>query len=465
MSCLPLPFAMQKIVDLCKKALQSVCFLGLITAWSEHLDIALPTRLLVKPLYISRIHTDPSEWDWRYFDELRAVLEFDFNHGGFASVAAIRQELEDTFDWADLRNKFPVTEWKKHSFPFVLAIEVNQKQLVLTAFDVGKQTCKTYPKISLSGKLETDRRLIHRLSDAIHKDLFGTEGIASLRILYAHRSPNIASNGLGWLSEIWISDSDGANAKQVTFENGYCLSPGFFPKVGDDPEFFYVYNNEGQTKIYKASLSKPQGELLVSLRGNQVLPSASSLGNQIAFITDVAGRPDLFIQKLDARKRMLGKARQLFSAPKATQASPTFSPDGKQIAFVSDKDGPPRIYLLDVPGTKTTQRIKPKLLTTKNRENTSPAWSPDGRKLAYSAKVDGVRQIWIYDFETQSEMQLTSGPEGKENPAWAPNSFHLLYNTETNDHCELHLIHLNDPKPTLVSKGPGQKRFPCWETR
>ena len=442
-----------------------VSLLFVVALWSENLEIALETRSNVKPLYISRIHTDPSEWDWRYFDELRGILEYDLNQCGSASVAPIVQELEDTFDWADLKMSFKLEKWSKERFPFVLGIEVNKKQLSLTAFDIEQGTSKKYPPISLSGRIETDRRTVHRLADALQKDLFGIEGISSLRIVFAQREKNKSSEGLSWLSEIWISDSDGANPRQLTAEKGYCLSPIFLPKAGDDPEFLYVFNNEGQSKIFHACLSRPQGHPTVSLRGNQALPAITKKGNQLAFITDVAGRPDLFVQSLDSKRQMIGKARQLYSAPRATQASPTFSPDGKKIAFVSDKDGPPRIYWLDVPDPKETKRAKPILLTTKNRENTSPAWSPDGKKLAYAAKSDGVRQIWIYDFETMEETQLTTGPETKENPAWAPDSLHLLYNTESDTSSELHVINLLQPVSIQISKGPGQKRFGCWETR
>jgi len=439
--------------------------LAAFALWGEQIEVKLATQSHVKPLYMTRIHTDPSEWDWRYFDELRGVLEFDLNNSGIASVAPITQELEETFDWADLKKGFKPERWVKEKFPFVLAVEVNSKQLSLTAFNIEHATSKKYPPISLSGRIETDRRTIHRLADALQNDLFGIEGISSLRILYAQREKNKSAAGLSWLSEIWICDSDGANARQLTFEGGYCLSPLFLPKTSEDPEFLYVFNNEGQSKILYSCLSRPQGRPAITLRGNQALPAVSKKGNQIAFITDVAGRPDLFLQTIDAKREMIGKARQIYSSPRATQASPTFSPDGKKIAFVSDKDGSPRIYLLDIPGAKETQRPKPILLTTKNRENTSPAWSPDGKKLAYAAKVDGVRQIWIYDFDTGEEQQISTGPETKENPAWAPDSIHLLYNTEQDERSELYLINLFQPDPIQITKGPGQKRFPCWETR
>ncbi len=441
----------------------SIFFISFL--YSENLEVSLTTRSHVKPLYISRVHTDPQEWDWRYFEELRGVLEFDLNTSGFANIAQIVQELEDTFDWSDLRTNFKLELWSRERFAYVLTIEVHLQQLSVTIFDIEKETSKSYPLIALSGKLETDRRMIHRLADVIQKDLFGVEGIASLRILYAQREPNKWTNGLRWVSEIWICDSDGANARKLTSENGYCLSPVFLPKQGTDLEFIYVFNDEGQSKIFRSCLSRPQGKPAIVLRGNHTLPAISQNGNQIAFISDAAGRPDLFIQNLDAKREAIGKARQLYSSPRATQASPTFSPDGKKLAFVSDKDGPPRIYVLNIPGKTDTKRPKPLLLTIKNRENTCPAWSPDGKKLAYAAKTDGVRQIWIYDFETQEERQLTTGPKTKENPVWAPDNNHLVYNTETSESCELYLINLLQPDPIRISKGSGQKRFPYWETR
>lgn len=422
---------------------------------SQDLEVRLATRTSLKPVYLSNLHTE--DYDWRAAEDLRAILEFDLNAGGFCSVAPRQDNLEANLQFSDVKSNFDLALWKKEKIPYCLALSANQNKLELTAFNIEKGTSKKYPPVSI------DRHSFHKLMDTVHKDLFGKEGIASLRLIYTQRTKNMTEKGLDWLSEIWISDADGGNARQVTSEKSYCLSPYFLPNSAE--EFFYVSEKSGQSKIYRASLSKPRGELMVELRGNQALPSLTKKGTQMAFITDVAGRPDLFVQNFDSNGKMAGKARQLYSAPRATQATPTYSPDGRQLAFVSDKDGPPRIYLLDVISPKETKRIRPQLLTKKNRENTSPSWSPDGTKLAYSAKVDGVRQIWVYDFLTEEEVQLTTGPENKENPSWAPDSFHLVYNTESEDTCELYLTHLNQAEPLQISKGPGQKRFASWQSR
>ncbi len=411
----------------------------------QELEVHLATRSLLKPIYLSSFGSDFEEW--------RRILEFDLNANGFCSVVQKRNDLEEMLHFPDVRANFNLAAWRKEKIRFCLVACVSQNQLELTAFNIEQGTSKKYSPILL------ERKAIHRFADALQKDLFGKEGIASLRLIYTQRTKNGTEKGHEWLSEIWISDSDGANARQITSENSYCLSPYFLPNRTD--EFFYVSEKSGQSKIYRASLSNPKGQLMVDLRGNQALPSLSKKGTQIAFITDAAGRPDLFIQNLDEKGCAIGKARQLFSSPRATQATPTYSPEGKQIAFVSDKDGPPRIYAIDI----GAESPRPRLLTKKNRENTSPAWSPDGTKLAYSAKVDGVRQIWVYDFLTEEETPLTTGSGIKENPSWAPDSFHLVYNTENEEGCELYLIHLNGGEPIQITKGPGQKRFASWELR
>lgn len=224
--------------------------------------------------------------------------------------------------------------------------------------------------------------------------------------------------------------------------------------------FLYVSYINGQPKIIVAPFRNPKGDTLIELRGSQALPSISPTLNYISFISDAAGRPDLFLYSLqDQRKPM-----QLFSSSRATQAASSFSPDGKKIAFVSDKDGPPRIYLLEIPrGNRTFKTPKTSLLTKKNRQNTSPSWSPDGTKLAYSAKTDGIRQIWIYDFERDEELQCTFGHINMENPYWACDSKHLVFNSEDDFISELYMMNIYQKDPKKISRGSGDKRFPAFE--
>jgi TolB protein len=362
---------------------------------------------------------------------------------------------------ADIKRHFNLNAWRKEKVPFVLCSVVNESGFRIIAFDVEKGSSKQYDPITLTGALDLDRKQIHKLADAIHKDLFDVEGIASSRLVYSQRE----KKGDGpWRCEIFTSDFDGANGEQITFENDYCVTPCFFPNtIGRvDPSFYFVSYKTGQSKIYRSTLNGKKSEMVFDLGGNQLLPAINGKASQMAFISDIGGRPDLFLQNIDAVGSLAGKPRQIYSAPRATQASPTFSPDGRKIAFVSDKDGPPRIYMMDL---VKVSKARPHMLTKKNRENTSPAWSPNGEMIAYSAKVDGVRQIWIYHFDTEEETPLTTGPLNKENPSWASDSLHLVYNTDNEDAGELFLIDLNQKTPVQITKGNGQKRFANFETK
>ena len=431
----------------------------------QELEVRLETKVPLKPIYLSRIHASSDQTDCRYPEELRSVLAFDLANNGYSSIITPREDAEQKISWADPRSHIDSAFWKKERISFVIAVEVRPNSLIATVNNIEKSASKRYPEIALTGQGHIDRPAIHKLADAIQKDLFGTQGIASLRIIFSQRLNNNESAGHRWVSEIWTSDWDGANAKRHSFGNGYCMSPCFLPQSIAAQGYFFAATDRGQSKIYRGSLLDNKTDEWIHLRGNQLLPALSKDGSKIAFISDAAGRPDLFIQYLDAHGKESGKPCQLFSAPSATQASPTFSPDGRKIAFVSDKSGSPRIYMMEIHDPRESKHRELQLLTRKNRENTSPAWSPDGKKLAYSARTDGVRQIWIYDFTTQEEWQLTSSGENKENAAWAPDSLHLIYNTETHDVSELYIINLHQQEPVRINLGFGQKRFASWQQK
>ncbi len=329
--------------------------------------------------------------------------------------------------------------------------------------DAHKQSLKKFEKIPLTGNLSKDRITIHKLSDAITQALFNAQGVASSRLLYSLQVKNTVSEDTQWIAEIWECDWDGANSRPVTQDKSYNVSPAFVASNNKNDTFLYVSYQLSQPKVYLGSVSKRTRTRLLSLKGNQLLPALSPQRDRVAFISDAAGRPDLFVQKLSPRGTEEGKAIQLFSYPNSTQASPTFSPDGKKIAFVSDKDGRPRIYIINANSSR--KRPESKLLTKKNPESSCPNWSPDGLKIAYSAKTSGVRQIWFYDLVNDEEKQLTFGPGNKENPYWAPDSLHLVFNSTDSDVSELYTVNLNQPDAVKITSGSGKKHYPTWGKR
>ncbi len=427
---------------------------------SDVITIELQKECYLTPIYIENTHAVSTELSQNYLSEIEEILRFDYDNNGRTRVIS----QKDIGDGSYKQNRI-AKEWQLFGVEYVLKLSLSGQYLTVSVLSTREDQICFAEEIKLSDNLDQDRLSIHKCSQNIHQALFDEKGIYLSKLLYTLKTKRALFPNQPWVSEVYQCDWDGGCVKQMTNESNYCVTPSYLKTEGRkaDESFFYVSYEIGQPKIYWSDFSGSEKKRLTHLRGNQLMPAVSPKGDQVAFINDAPGNPELFVQDFKPRVGGIGKPRQIFSCKRGVQASPTYSPDGKQIAFVSNKDGSPKIYVLRIPREGASQKDnKPRLISEANRENTRPAWSPDGTKLAYISKVEGVRQIWIYDFSTRKEWQLTYGPGNKENPVWAFNSLHLAFNSVGNASCELYLVNLNQPKAVRIKPSKGLKRFPVW---
>lgn len=431
---------------------------------NDSLIVPLETSSSHMPIYLSPIFESKSSFPTAYLEKLHKILSFDLNHNGMSKVVQRDPKLNQLAKENNFLDPPSLLLWKNKKYPYAITMSAHQDQLSLKIVSFYGNWIKEINNVSLTGVENEDRKTIHQLSDTIYKLFFGTSGIATSKILYTLREKIPDKNE--WNSSIWECDYDGGNARQVLFNEGYCVTPQYLhPEDGKRTGyFFYVSYKNGQPKIYLASLKDGTVQRFSLLKGNQLMPTLSPKRNLVAFISDVTGNPDLFIQSFSPDKGAIGKPRQIFYAKQCTQGTPSFDPTGKKLAFVSNKDGSPRIYILTIPSEPSSlDQIDVKLMNKFRRDCTAPAWSPDGKKIAYCARVDGTRQIFMYDLKANKETQVTKGALDKENPSWAPNSMHLVYNTTNENQSNLYIVNLNSLESIKITSGIGEKRFPSWE--
>src|SRR4029078_68285 len=68
---------------------------------------------------------------------------------------------------------------------------------------------------------------------------------------------------------------------------------------------------------------------------------------------------------------------------------PTWSPSGAEIAFTSFAQGTPDLYIVPASGGR------PRVLSSRPGLNMGASWSPDGTKIACTLSQDGNSEIYL----------------------------------------------------------------------
>ncbi|ANH78583.1 Tol-Pal system protein TolB [Candidatus Chlamydia sanziniae] len=335
-----------------------------------------------------------------------------------------------------------------------LSLQLSYPNLTIMLLQQSK-TPRTLCSLCLSQNLASDRQHIHQVADKVHHMLTGIPGISAGKIVFSLSKSSF--NQELKQGELWTIDYDGANLHPVSSEDSLSITPKWLD-ISTSSSYFYVSYKYGIPKIFLGSLENTEGKKVLSMKGNQFMPTFSAKKKLLAFVADTHGNPDLFLQSFSPSLGPLGYPQRLLNETFGTQGNPTFNPEGSKLVFVSNKDGRPRLYIMSLSPEPQT----PRLLTKKYRNSSCPAWSPDGKKIAFCSVIHGVRQICIYDLSSGEDYQLTTSSMNKENPSWAIDSRHLIFSAGHPEESELYLLSLVTKKTRKIVIGVGEKRFPSW---
>jgi TolB protein len=313
-----------------------------------------------------------------------------------------------------------------------------QLKVEVRLFDVfsGKQL---YGKRGVDS-LERSRYLMHRLGDEIIFTLTGHPGPFLTKIAFVGTSTAH--------KEIYISDYDGHNLKQITRYNTITLSPGWSPS-GD--RMIYTSFRNSATALFMHDMIKGSATKISDRRGLNIAAAWKPNGRELALTLTISGNPDIFLIDIT------GKILRRLTKNWGIDVSPTFSPDGKKMAFVSNRSGSPQIYVLDL----ITNQVE--RLTFEGNYNTSPAWSKLDR-IAFSSSSDG-RPFDIYTISPDGRVlhRVTQDQNNNEDPCWSPDGRYIAFGSNRKGgNYHIFIANANGQNQRQVTFFKGDQLSPSW---
>lgn len=286
------------------------------------------------------------------------------------------------------------------------------------------------------------RRIAHKISDAVYKQLTGEDGYFDTRIVF------VAESGVRGkrISRLAIMDQDGANPSYLS-DGGYIvMTPRFSTNT---QEITYTALRPDSARIYLFNIETARHEVLGQAAGMVFAPRFSPDGQKVAFSLSRNGNTDIFVKDLRS-----GAQTRLTDDP-AIDTSPSYSPDGSKIVFNSDRGGSPQLYIMNADGSNQ------KRLSYGAGRYTTPVWSPRGDLIAFTKQEGSVFHIGVMKPDGTAERLLTSSYLD-EGPTWAPNGRVLMFSRETRGGGpKLWMVNVNGQNER-PSPYPGSATDPAW---
>jgi Tol biopolymer transport system component len=156
---------------------------------------------------------------------------------------------------------------------------------------------------------------------------------------------------------------------------------------------------------------------LTFLAGGETAPALSPDGESFAYVKEIDGRKDVFLQRVGGSKPV-----NLTADCAENDDEPAFSPDGKRIAYRSECGGR-GIFVMGAMGES------PRKVGDFGHD---PSWSPDGREIAVADEKVGTpfgrgatSKLWAVRVET-GERRLLAGRDAIQ-ASWSPDGRRVAF--------------------------------------
>jgi TolB protein len=313
----------------------------------------------------------------------------------------------------------------------------NQIKLDMRLFLVvkGQQANLKWEPVAVSrDKLRYE---VHEFANAVIEFYTGNRGIFGTRLAFASRNREGQKH-------IYIVDVDGANLSRITKND----SINILPSWGGGGLYYTSYvNGNPDLFVWKGGNARP-----VSTQPGQNSGAAFCKGRLAVTLSKGGTNTDIYL--VDPAS---GAIQSRLTDHWAIDTSPSWSPDCSQIAFVSDRAGTPQVYVMSAGGGE------PKRLTFSGNYNTTPEWSPRGDLIAFSAR-DERNQFDIFTVDLDGRIaRLTQDQGSNEEPTWSPDGRYLAFiSSRGGVGPRIFIMTADGERQTPITNSGGSYSTPSW---
>jgi tol-pal system beta propeller repeat protein TolB len=339
-----------------------------------------------------------------------------------------------------------------------LAVDV---QVVGTRGDLARKVIFAKRYSGAGCDSDHPRYCAHQISDDFYRQQ-GIQGVARTHLAFVsdHGSSAAPEGRPDPVWDVWMSDYDGANARQVTMRRGLTASPSWSPDGGVLAYTSWVSGPTSGPARYPDILLQPPMAPSVERPASggedvqNAQPSWSPDGHRLAFASMRRPGRNFNIYVVDRD----GSGLRQLTQGDSGDVAPEWSPSGEQIAFVSGRSGKAQLYVMNADGTAVTP------LPCGAAECDHPSWSAATNQIAYTCGLSAGAgyDICLLDLGTQRVIRLTDGVGSNEQPSFAPNGRHILFRTTRWGQLQLAMVDLKGTITQLRVPALGNSKYPSW---